>query len=535
MANITGTSGSDSLIGTSGADVLTPLGTTVIGGQDVVSGLDGADVYDLRRGGAGTIQNFLISDQGTDGATDSIINAGALFQSASFAYQGWATALQSGDNLVIHLPSRPYRFHHPGAPAYDIVIEGHYAGAQIETMQAGGVTYNLAASAVGTAVADIMAGTRFADTLSAGDGDDWMFGNGGRDMLDSGLGNDVVFGGGGRDTIDSGDGNDRVFGQEGNDRIKLGAGSDQADGDAGKDRIWGGDGNDWIKGGDGNDVLVGGRGQDAIDGGAGNDRMNGGADGDVYSFAAGGVGTGWGHDTIKEAHRPGTYLNEDKLSFGGLYGPSSGSAASAYSRISFTRDGNDMLVSLDGGTSTVKVVDMFDGAGGPRFVEQVEFNAGYWAHPLFQVLSAGIHPIGDDRNPANSDYRGAANEIIFGSDAGDLIYGDAGTNFIWTGAGADTLIYKENDSQPWYSSNLSQIYGSGGTTDIVQDFDVTQDHMDFTEIASVTSLADLTVSHDANGDALISWNSGTWEVSNIAIELRGVTEAQVTADLFVFV
>jgi hypothetical protein len=65
------------------------------------------------------------------------------------------------------------------------------------------------------------------------------------------------------------------------------------------------------------------------------------------------------------------------------------------------------------------------------------------------------------------------------------------------------------------------------------DFDVTQDRLDFTEIGGL-SYSDLTITSDPDGDARISWDSGTIEVADISIELRGVAAASLTADLFDF-
>ncbi len=531
MAQISGTTGADTLVGTGGDDILIPLGTSAAGQRDVLRGLDGADIYDLRRAGSGGVYDFIIDDRGTDGAVDSIINAGALYQSASLGYQDWATALRSGDNLILHLPSRPYRFHSPGAPAYDIRIKDHFGAGTIETIEAGGTTYNLSTTAIGTAVADIMAGNNRADSLSANAGDDWMFGNGGRDRLDAGAGNDYVFAGRGRDSVTAGDGDDRVFGDQGNDRIWLGAGNDRGEGGDGRDVIRGEDGNDWLRGEAGNDRIFGGNGADVLEGGEGDDRLFGGRDGDVYNFSAPDPASGWGHDIIREAAN-GPSRVHDRISLAGFYGPSSGSSDEAFARLAFLRDGADMVISADDGTSTIRVLDMFGGNWKRGFIEQVEFSAGYWAKPLFQVLAAGRDAIGDDRGQPLYEYGGAANEIIFGSDAGETIFGDAGVNFIWTGAGADTLIYKENDPTLWYDGTY--YYGLGDSHDIVQDFDVTQDRLDFTEIASVTSLADLTITAQADGDALIHWDSGRFDVADITIELRGVTQAEVTADLFLF-
>ena len=215
MALITGTTGTDFLIGTDEADILIPLGTTVAGTREVLRGLDGGDTYDLQRSANAGIYNFLIDDRGTDGAVDAITNVGSLYHSASLGYSAYATAVRIGDNLIFHAPSKPYRFHDPAKPSYDIKIKDQYGDGHIETLQAGGVTYNLVMGSVGTDAEDLMAGTGQSDTFSSGGGNDWVFGNGGHDTLNSGAGDDVVFGGAGRDDIRTEAGNDQVFGDAG--------------------------------------------------------------------------------------------------------------------------------------------------------------------------------------------------------------------------------------------------------------------------------------------------------------------------------
>jgi Ca2+-binding RTX toxin-like protein len=66
------------------------------------------------------------------------------------------------------------------------------------------------------------------------------------------------------DTMRLGGGNDRARGRGGNDRIAGGAGKDRLAGDAGNDRVNGGGGNDTIGGGKGRDTLVGGAGNDVL-------------------------------------------------------------------------------------------------------------------------------------------------------------------------------------------------------------------------------------------------------------------------------
>lgn len=87
-------------------------------------------------------------------------------------------------------------------------------------------------------------GTKFADTMTAGD----------KSVL--------LIGGKGRDTITGGSAKDRLQGGEGRDVLK---------GNGKKDILFGNDGKDILIGGDGNDILVGGADRDGMRGGAGND------------------------------------------------------------------------------------------------------------------------------------------------------------------------------------------------------------------------------------------------------------------------
>ncbi|MGD9864882.1 MAG: hypothetical protein AB7S99_16905, partial [Pseudodonghicola sp.] len=159
-------------------------------------------------------------------------------------------------------------------------------------------------------------------------------------------------------------------------------------------------------------------------------------------------------------------------------------------------------------------------------VEELPFNAGYRTPLRFKIDDGARTDIGDDRA-----YRfgegGEWNEILFGTDGDDIVFGNSGVNFIWLGAGADTLIYKAADPNSLNGS------GGGACTDIVLDFDAARDVMDFTELKGL-GLADLTLGSTARGDATIAWDSGTWEISDIYIELRGLRAADLSEANFVF-
>lgn len=171
------------------------------------------------------------------------------------------------------------------------------------------------------------------DTVYGGGGDDWvwgedgadkLYGEDGDDYLDGGAGADVIEGGEGDDWIDGGSENDKLYGNEGEDAICAGSGNDYASG---------GEGDDLIHGDAGADTLNGDAGNDAIDGGAGNDKMSGG-DGDDTLLGGSGSDLIWGDNGVSGDGDGNDYLG------GGA--------------------GNDTLVA-GGGSDTI-----FGGAGNDR-------------------------------------------------------------------------------------------------------------------------------------------------------------------------
>lgn len=526
MAVVTGTAQADRLVGTRGDDTLTSGGTSDAAQWDLMIGRKGADTYDLYNVTGGRIKNFMIDDRGTDGAFDRILNAGALYQSASLGYSAWATATRDGDDLVLHLPSKPYRFRDPAKPEYNIRIVDHYDDAPVESITAGGVAYRLATGDTGSGMADIMAGADSADVFDAKGGNDVVFGNGGNDRLVLGTGDDTAFGGAGRDRIVAGGGNDRIYGGGNRDVLKGNAGNDWLHGEGGKDTIKGGSGNDFMTGDAGRDRLQGGSGGDTLNGGLGDDRLFGGKDGDLYRFDRGEPGSGWGHDTIRDNGNKASYQNEDTIELGGFYGPSSGTSGAAFAQVSFARDGLDLVITADGGASSITVVDMFHDNHNRYFIENLVFNGAYWEPLDFKFRDGGHESIADDRDNGTVFRPSIYNEVLVGTDAADSIFGGVGTNFVWTGAGADVLIYKRGDA------GAHGDYVRAVSHDIVEDFDPTRDTFDFREVN--TTFDALTLGEDPDGDATIRWSSGNIEEADILIELRGVALADVTADLFLF-
>jgi Ca2+-binding RTX toxin-like protein len=180
----------------------------------------------------------------------------------------------------------------------------------------GGLIDNVSLKAVGDGN-DTLIGGSGNDTLDGLDGDDIIYGGskpvgrtpseasgegpkpGDDDRITAGDGNDTVYGNNGHDTIDGGNGHDHLFGGRDNDVIFGGTGND---------RLFGDSGNDVLVDGSGNDVVAGGTGDDRIIAGSGDDQYAGGKGFDVVSFEAAGngvkvdlsklVATGMGKDAL---------------------------------------------------------------------------------------------------------------------------------------------------------------------------------------------------------------------------------------------
>ncbi|SDB73622.1 Hemolysin-type calcium-binding repeat-containing protein [Belnapia rosea] len=133
----------------------------------------------------------------------------------------------------------------------------------------------------------VFEGSRYADTVNAGGGDDSILAGAGNNYVSGGDGNDTIIAGADNDTLLGGAGNDQIFGGDGNNSIQGGDGDDTLAGGSGSDYISGGSGSDSIWGGAGNDTLLGGDGNDSLAGGAGDDMLMGGAGNDVFSYEAG--------------------------------------------------------------------------------------------------------------------------------------------------------------------------------------------------------------------------------------------------------
>ncbi len=124
--------------------------------------------------------------------------------------------------------------------------------------------------------------------------------------------------------------------------MRGGEGDDVVHGESGNDELYGGRGADLLNGGSGEDKIFGGDGNDLLSGGTGNDELEGGSGKDRYVF-----GRGDGRDVIDNR---GHGSDGDVLAFG---------ANIDYDQLWFTKNGNDLVISVVGTKDKVTVDDWF--------------------------------------------------------------------------------------------------------------------------------------------------------------------------------
>ncbi|HEY8617025.1 M10 family metallopeptidase [Phenylobacterium sp.] len=140
---------------------------------------------------------------------------------------------------------------------------------------------------IGSAGGDTIGGNAAANSLFGRLGNDSISGGEGQDYLRGDEGGDTLVGGAAFDDINGNMGDDRAFGGEGNDWVVGGRDNDELFGEAGVDIVYGNLGDDTCDGGDAADTVRGGQGDDVVRGGAGDDWLAGDRGDDTLS---GGLG-----------------------------------------------------------------------------------------------------------------------------------------------------------------------------------------------------------------------------------------------------
>ena len=271
------------------------------------------------------------------------------------------------------------------------------------------------------------------DTVTGGSGDDTIVGgeNAPNRWMTTTDGDDALYGGGGRDTIYGGSGSDLVDGQDGDDALHgpqvsysanpVPDGGDTLRGGAGNDQLFGGDADDALEGGDGNDLLKGEAGNDAHAGGAGNDKMIGGAGADSFD---GGAGT---YDEV-------SYEDRDATASG----------------VTVTVDGqaNDGTTGAGEGDNVTQSVEVIRATSQPDVIDASGRTDG--AGMIINGTAGGDRLTGGgggDRlmGEGGDDvlFGGGGNDTLEGDGGNDMLIGQGGADAISGGANWDTVDYAE--------------------------------------------------------------------------------------------
>ncbi|MDQ3270879.1 MAG: hypothetical protein M3Q12_01740, partial [Pseudomonadota bacterium] len=298
-----------------------------------------------------------------------------------------------------------------------------------------GILLGSAASLTGNALSNVLTGNTAANTLDGGAGADVMLGGKGNDLYivdaqadtvienaaegtdtiqasvnyslgdnvehltltgnaEAGMGNDLankltgnaasnkLWGGVGNDSLDGGEGADILFGGLGNDKYWVDSSSDLIVENAleGADTVYASvsyalaDHVEYLTlTGNANINAIGNAGNNRLEGNAGNNILFGGLGNDTYVF-----GRGSGQDIIVnfDAGKP----SGDTVQLG---------AGIAQADLGLVRQGNDLILSINGSTDQLTVANYFQNAGtGPNALEKIRFADGTsWNHAAVLSLT----------------------------------------------------------------------------------------------------------------------------------------------------
>ena len=423
---------------------------------------------------------------------------------------------------------------------------------------------------IGSGYGDMLGGDASVNRLDGGDGDDVLRGGGGDDVLDGGADSDRLFGGAGKDELwgknggdwlDGGAGADRLFGGAGADWVAY-SGSDEAvtvdlgegtvagghaegdvivdvenvmgsgygdvlGGDNGSNRLSGGDGNDRLSGRGGDDVLEGGAGADRLDGGLGVDTVSysgsdeavtvhletdkggeGHAEGDVITGIENIVGSGYGDILTGDdgANRLDGGAGDDFISSGASDDSLWGGAGNDWLEGDVGADqlsGGAGMDTVDySGSDGAVTVKLWAGTGEGSYAE------GDVIVDVEDVIGSEYGDVleGDDgsnqlsgRGGADKLRGGGGDDLLWGHDDDDSLWGGGGNDFLWGDAGADELWGDVGDDWMDGGAGADQLNGGAGVD--------TVDYWDSDGAVTVKLWAGTGEGGHAEGDVIVNVES----------------------------
>jgi len=341
----------------------------------------------------------------------------------------------------------------------------------------------LALDLSGNSSYNILTGNSAANILLGQEGNDSLYGAAGDDILDGGEGDNLLVGGEGDDTYVLNSVGDRVIEatNEGNDTLisaTLSLDLDRVEfanvenaqltgflalrlfgsaldnvlrGNSAANILLGLDGDDSLYGGAGADLLMGGAGHDILVGGAGADTLIGGQGDDIY----------WVNSVADRVLEDALAGNDHVISrFISL-------DLAAYAQVENAQLRGTLSLNLTGNNGA----NTLQGNGGSNVLMGLGGN---------DTLGGGA---GQD-----SLFGGTGNDSLEGGSGADTLDGGSGQDTLVGGTGKDVLTGGSGaDTFFWRSSSEA---GLGGGRDVVTDFVVGLDKIDFTAIDADTVLDD---------------------------------------------
>ena len=257
--------------------------------------------------------------------------------------------------------------------------------------------------------------------------------------------------------------NESINGTDGDNNIIGGLGTDTLSGLGGNDTVDGGADNDVLYGGNGNDTLLGGADNDTLLGGAGGDLLNGGtgADRAQYIDATAGVTA----DLQSPASNTGDASGDTYVSIEDLYGSNfddilRGNTGSNHiwgavgNDLIFGRNGHDSLYGMDGNDTLVGGggSDLLNGGSGIDRAQYNDATAGVTADLQVSANNTGF--AGGDSYVSIED--------LYGSNFGDTLRGDAGSNAILGADGNDVILGRDGQDTLYGGTGNDTLIGQAG-------------------------------------------------------------------------
>ncbi|MEW6351947.1 MAG: calcium-binding protein [Thermodesulfobacteriota bacterium] len=262
---------------------------------------------------------------------------------------------------------------------------------------------------------------------------------------------------------------DTITGLAGDDTIHARGGDDVVDAGSGSDTVYGEAGADTLLGGEDDDRLVGGTDNDRLAGGAGNDTLFGGTDTPHWAWD-----TANGNDTFLFGPDSGQDLVVDHDRTAGNIDTIRLADELAPAEVTLHRIGDDLQLSLPGGSDTLTVYNWFWNDSPEYRVERIEFadgsawDAGTIQQLVLQGTSSDDVLLGYATDDTLTGFAGR--DQLYGRDGSDTLDGGPDDDVLQGGLAGDTYLLR-------FGSGMDRIWDfdpTPGNTDVVQFTDVRQ-------------------------------------------------------------